>query len=581
MQTFTPWFAAEVQVGYCSKEMPGPGQVPVTGENIDSLGGRYQLITRLGAGGMSEVFLASASGLRSFHKLVVIKRMLSSTSKLRGSERMFMDEAEITARFNHPNIVQTFEIVSEAEHLSIVMEFLEGQSLDRIFDLLETEDVAPSFLADRNVWVRVISDALKGLHYAHELCDYDGKPLNIVHRDISPQNLFLTYDGVVKIVDFGIAKAALSSNKTDVGVIKGKVGYMAPEQAQCAEVDRRTDIFSMGLVLWEFLAGTYMRNDDPMAELQRMVAEDAPPLSSVARGVPSALEAIVAKATARNPDDRYATAQDMRFALEEYLAGQERTLTTADLGHAMTKHFEQDRQFLSQRIREVISGTPSRRAGPRESMELPRSSNVTTIAGTSGIVTGSGTLQKMAKASRRRKVVAAAVVAAVALLAGAALWVVPTNTADTPSATTGAITIESVPRSATVQLDGTLLGQTPLTTRAVVGTHRVTVSKEGFTETSSSVETKSGKTVKLSLALSPIPEPEPPPEPPASPEVESDDKVAPKTVKRPLPSKPKAPAPVRPAQAKPAPKAPPAPAQPNIPIIDESSETKVKVDVIE
>ncbi len=214
----------------------------MTAESLESLGGRYQLIAKLGAGGMCEVFLASARGLRSFHKLVVIKRMLSSTTQEQGSERMFMDEAEITARFNHANIVQTYEIVSDAEHLSIVMEFLEGQPLDWVFDVLVSNDVSPSLLADRNVWVRVIADALKGLHYAHELRDYGGQPLNIVHCDISPQNLILTYDGVVKIVDFGIAEAALSSISTEVGTIKGKIAYMAPEQAMCAAIGVR--IFS-------------------------------------------------------------------------------------------------------------------------------------------------------------------------------------------------------------------------------------------------------------------------------------------------------------------------------------------------
>ncbi len=573
--------------------MPGSGQASVTGENPDSLGGRYQLITRLGAGGMSEVFLASARGLRSFHKLVVIKRMLSSTAMIRGSARMFMDEAEITARFNHPNIVQTFEIVSDSEHLSIVMEFLEGQPLDRIFDLPENEDIAPPFLADRNVWVRVISDALKGLHYAHELCDYDGQPLNIVHRDISPQNLFLTYDGVVKIVDFGIAKAALSSIKTDVGVIKGKIGYMAPEQAQCAEVDRRTDIFSMGVVLWEFLAGTCMRNDDPMTELQRIVSEDPPALSSVARGIPPALEAIVRKATARSPDDRYASAEEMRLALDEYLAGQERTRATADLGDAIAKHFEKDRQRLNDRIREVVAGTPPRGNGQRESTELPLPSSIPTVASTSGVVTSGGTLQRMAKSSRRRKFVAGAIVATGALLGAAALWVMPDNTQNVPAETTGAITIESVPSSATVRLDGALVGETPLTTRAALGTHRVTVSKDGFIEASSSVETKNGENVRLSLALSPTPADKTPSEPAPLGEGSSDGKVASngKGTAKPDPRvratepKPTAARGIPKAQRAPAPKtsADPAsaPRQPNIPIIDESAETKVHVDVIE
>lgn len=560
--------------------MPEWAAASVTGENLDSLGGRYQLITKLGAGGMCEVFLASARGLRSFHKLVVIKRMLSSTTMVKGSERMFMDEAEITARFNHPNVVQTFEIVSDAEHLSIVMEFLEGQPLDRIFDLLDSEDVSRSALADRNVWVRVIADALKGLHYAHELRDYDGQPLNIVHRDISPQNLFLTYDGVVKLVDFGIAKAALSSTTTEVGTLKGKIGYMAPEQAQCAAVDRRTDIFSTGVVLWEFLAGRLLRPGDTLTELQKMVSHDTPALSTVAPDVPSALEAIVAKATALCPEDRYASAEAMRLDLEEYLAGQDRTPTTADVGQAIAPHFAQDRQFLRERVREVVSGTPPGVVSPREPTGLSTAARLRTTAVTPGIITGDGTLQKMQKSSRRRKIIVGTVLSTVTLLAVVALWVMPSTTADDAVAV-GAIAIESVPTLASVRLDGALLGRTPITARAVAGIHRITISKEGFTEASTTIEAKNGETVKLSLALSPVPTDNAPPKPGVSAEIKGDGEAPANTDDSGGQSKPKQRAQWRPPKAKPVPKAQPAPAQPNIQIIDESSEPKVKVDVIE
>lgn len=573
--------------------MPGSAQVSVTGGNLDSLGGRYQLITRLGAGGMSEVFLASARGPRSFHKLVVIKRMLASTAQIQGSARMFMDEAEITARFNHPNIVQTFEIVSDAEHLSIVMEFLEGQPLDRIFDLLEDDTVSQGVLGNRNVWVRLIADALKGLHYAHELRDYDGQPLNIVHRDISPQNLFLTYDGVVKIVDFGIAKAALSSINTEVGIIKGKLGYMAPEQAQGVSVDRRTDIFSAGVVLWEFLANRCLRLEDPLTVLQKMATEETPALSTVAPDVPRALEAIVSKATARNVEDRYATAQEMRLALEEYLAGEESTVTTADAAQAITKHFARDRQVLGERIREVISGTPPGGAGPRESMELPAvsQSHIKTTVGTPGVGTDQ-LLSEMHKSSRRPKVIAATVLGAVALLAVAALRllpresVAPGDTEETQAAATGEVTIESTPTSASVRLDGTFIGTTPLTERTRAGKHEVTVLKEGFTETSHSIEAKSGETVKLSLVLLPVASAEKPQGTTASEKDASDGRVpghetaAPKTFGGGQ-AKPKQRAAQSQPKVSPVPKTRPTPTQPSIPIIDESSDAKINVDVID
>jgi hypothetical protein len=199
------------------------------------------------------------------------------------------------------------------------------------------------------------------------------------------------------------------------------------------------------------------------------------------------------------------------------------------------------------------------------------------------VVSSGGTLPEILEPSRRRRVIAAVVVSAVALLAVAALWVVPSITVDTNPAT-GAITIESTPTSASVRLDGALVGETPITMRAVAGTHRVTVSKAGFTEASSSVETKNGETAKLSLALSPVPAPKAPPEPAASGKIASDDKVPAGTNDSGGQGKPKQRAAWRPPKAKPVPTARPAPKQPNIRIIDESdesSQTKVKVDVIE
>lgn len=550
--------------------MPGP-QAAVNGENLDSLGGRYQLIERLGAGGMCEVFLASARGIRSFHKLVVIKRMLSSTAMVAGSHWMFMDEAEITARFNHPNIVQTFEIVSDAEHLSIVMEFLEGQPLNRIFDLIANEDLSRTLLADRNVWVRIIADALKGLHYAHELCDYDGQPLNIVHRDISPQNLFLTYDGVVKIVDFGIAKAALSSIRTEIGTLKGKIGYMAPEQAESAAVDRRTDIFSTGVVLWEFLAGRCLRREEPLTALRKILSENVPALSTIVPDVPAALEAIVAKATARNPDHRYASAQEMRLALEEYLGSRASPFTTSDVGQAIAKYFARDRQFLSDRIREVVSGTPPR----LRPAAMALTSSLPTSVGTTSVASGDAAPADAQKWPGPRKVIAAA---GGALISVMILWSVLQRAPSPPK--TGAITIESVPAAASVHLDGLELGATPVTARATAGTHRVTVFKDGFTAASSSVETTAGETVKLSLALSPIPAAQAPLAPPAVDSVTSAEK-APAADRSPGPSKPTGRAPPPRQKAEPAPQARPGPPKPNIQIIDESVEAKVKVDVIE
>ncbi len=194
---------------------------------------------------MGLVYLAVALGPAGVQKLVVIKQLrdsLASSADIRG---MFLDEARVAMRLNHPNVVQTNEVVDEGPDLYLVMEFLDGQPLAA---LLEPEHAANLPLAAR---LRILCDALTGLQYAHELSDLDGTLLNIVHRDVSPHNIMVTYEGQVKIVDFGIAKAADATTVTDSGVFKGKVRYTSPEQALCTPIDRRADVFGMGIILWE------------------------------------------------------------------------------------------------------------------------------------------------------------------------------------------------------------------------------------------------------------------------------------------------------------------------------------------
>jgi serine/threonine protein kinase len=203
-------------------------------------GERYRLCGRLGGGGQADVFLALTSGPLGFSKLVVIKRLRSEMLQQPELVAMFLDEARLAARLNHPNVVQTYEVAEGDPHF-IAMEYLEGQPLSKMRQSL----AAPSLGA--GAWLRIVADALAGLHYAHELCDFDGSPLGVVHRDVSPHNIFVTYDGQVKLVDFGVAKATLNSVRTEAGAIKGKASYMAPEQV-LGRADRRSDVFAMGAV---------------------------------------------------------------------------------------------------------------------------------------------------------------------------------------------------------------------------------------------------------------------------------------------------------------------------------------------
>src|SRR6185369_10133796 len=241
---------------------------------------------------MADVFLAVARGQLGLNKLVVIKRLRQALAEEKPFRTMFLDEARLAARLNHPNIVHTYEVGEQNAMYFIAMEYLEGQSLNKVLKELvrRKETLEPAFA------VRVVADALAGLGYAHELRDYDGRPLSVIHRDVSPHNIFVTYDGHTKLVDFGIAKAALSTTETEVGVLKGKVAYMAPEQAMGGRIDQRADLFAMGIVLWELLARQRLMTGASAANtLHKLMNEAIPRLSEAVPGIDPALEAIVTR----------------------------------------------------------------------------------------------------------------------------------------------------------------------------------------------------------------------------------------------------------------------------------------------
>ena len=216
--------------------------------------GDYRLIATLGRGGMAEVFLAVRHGHGGFTKLVVIKRLRADLYMSPDGphyRQLLLDEANLAARLHHPNIVQTHEVHDDAGAPYLVMEYLDGQPL--------TQVVTAALRAGLRVPVRlalhVVAEVLAGLEHAHALCDYDGAPLAVVHRDVSPHNVFWTYAGDVKLMDFGVARSALGASLTVAGTVKGKLGYMAPEQARGEALDHRADLFAAGIVLWELLAG--------------------------------------------------------------------------------------------------------------------------------------------------------------------------------------------------------------------------------------------------------------------------------------------------------------------------------------
>ena len=199
---------------------------------------------------MGTVYLALASGFGQFRKLLVIKELRQDLTRQKGFIRLFMDEAKLAARLSHPNVVQTFEAFQDGNRYLLAMEYLDGQSLSALITRFagETRELK------LGVHLHILCEVLSGLHYAHELRDYDNTRLHVVHRDVSPQNVFLTYHGEVKVVDFGVAKAANAATSTAPGVFVGKFSYAAPEQILGRPVDARTDVFAVGVMLWQALA---------------------------------------------------------------------------------------------------------------------------------------------------------------------------------------------------------------------------------------------------------------------------------------------------------------------------------------
>ena len=281
--------------------------------------GSYRLIAELGHGGMADVFLAAAEGPlgSGFTKLAVVKKLRSHLAADPEFISMLMDEARITARLSHPNVVQLFEVGHAGEDFFLAMEFLEGQPLHRIEQrVARTRSAVP-----RDVFYSIISDVLAGLHHAHELADYDGTHLDVTHRDVSPHNVFVTYDGAVKVLDFGIAKAVGRSCETQQGIVKGKVRYMSPEQASGAHVDRRTDIFAAGVMLWNLATGCTLWGDRGDVKVARKLqtGDYEPSPRALSAAVPVEIDAICRKALAFRREDRYATADEMRADLEAFL----------------------------------------------------------------------------------------------------------------------------------------------------------------------------------------------------------------------------------------------------------------------
>lgn len=334
--------------------------------------GDYNLIGRLGFGGMAEVFLAFTAGPGGVRKLCVVKRLHRHLRHTKDFVRMFLDEARLAARLNHPNVVQTYELGEIDGAYFIAMEHLQGQSLDRVMRLRKKGDPKQwyQFIA------RVIVDALEGLHYAHELKDFDGTPFSIVHRDISPQNILVTYEGISKVLDFGVAKASTQMDATESGVLKGKCSYVAPEQAYGESIDRRVDLWAMGVVMWEALAGRRLfKAKTNAATLLEVLTSQIPLVMDAAPGVSLTLGQVVEKALQRKPDKRYANALEMRAELERFFQEIADPISREAVGAFVSNAFSDIRTKQARAVKECLADALASNL-PRTGQRTPKSKYV-------------------------------------------------------------------------------------------------------------------------------------------------------------------------------------------------------------
>ena len=329
--------------------------------------GPYRLVASLGRGGQAEVYLAIRRGPAGFSKLVVIKSIRPEMEDDPRFKDALLSEARLAARLHHPNVVQTLEVGDDGGRCYIAMEFLDGQPLHKVVRSARASGGVGLPLA-----AAIVSDMLAGLHCAHELRDWDGRSLEVIHRDVSPQNVFITYEGEVKLVDFGIAKAATGGEVTQAGIIKGKAAYMAPEQALGLPIDRRVDVYAAGIILWELLSGRRLFMADTPESAQKLLSNSTPPVASVASEIPPPIAAVADKALARERDQRFATAAEMREALESALEKSGvRKARREEVGRFVADLFERDRRWWRAKIQQTIAATEGETPSEHTPAALP------------------------------------------------------------------------------------------------------------------------------------------------------------------------------------------------------------------
>ena len=470
--------------------------------------GRFTLLAKLATGGMAEIWLARQGGLRGFEKVVVIKRILDAFSSDPSFVEMFLDEARIAAQLNHPNIVQVHDLGECAGAYYIAMEYLPSEHVAAVARTALKQGTPLGFTFS----VQIAVAALDGLAHAHARVGVNGKPLNVVHRDVSPQNIVLTYDGQVKLVDFGIAKAANRSVQTSGGQLKGKFAYMAPEQAVATArgIDGRADLFAIGVVLYELLSHKRLWPfEDQVEQLTALIGPaPVPELRERSPEVPEALAGLVMRALAKDPQARWSNATEFKSALEHWLRTQGGGPTNSELGALMHQLFSDRIARRTQLIEKANRGdlTPMG-AGevikPPTDRSMPGATPIGAASGAGAMMGVLGTLLGLG-------VLGLGLVGYLVLNNSSTATVVeipiPQPIEAPPPAVPAELVIQSQPAGATLRLDGQSAGVAPTTISPVEpGEHLLEASLDGHTSVKRVVKVAGpGERQRLVISLEPV-----------------------------------------------------------------------------
>jgi serine/threonine-protein kinase len=535
-----------------------PQEHPHSGSGEGERFGRYRLRGILGQGGMGRLYVAEQVGIEGFSKVVALKRILPHLADSQHFRAMFLNEARVAARLEHPNIVATFELGEVDGNYFISMEYLSGEDLAAVLTRCQSAGPVPIEIA-----VALAQQSANGLHYAHEMRDTSGKALELVHRDVSPLNIFVTYYGMVKLLDFGIVKGVTDPSRTVPGVFKGKYAYCSPEQLDGGAVTRQTDIFCLGIVLWECLTGRrlFLRDTDA-GTIDAVRGTDIEPPSALRKDVPRELDQIVLQALARQRVSRFGTAHAFSEALDRFLATRSDRPTSRSIGLWLESIFGSDRATLKKAIAqgseveaalnrlpsfdgervpfgENTDRAPSRAAGAAGAARMPWSRKTNAVApeprvspaGTSGPAVVDGpkvdlpaplagasaarvTPARMdsAPAARAptplRRNVIAGLVSALVVMSATLLIARSRSKADAPVAapvvTTATLTLTSEPPGAQIFIDGDPSGMTTPFTLTGLRARRpieVRLDKIGYRPVTEKIDLMPGETRARSFHL--------------------------------------------------------------------------------